>query len=125
MKRREIKTNGKIIVGTAIGLVVGLALGIFISVFLNLGSVINPTGAGTSNQVQVSGTVRDTQTGTIYFRNLNVTIETSGSITDGKYTVLLKGGQSYEVAVNHRIVFNDYDYTLYVPEGVATFTADF
>jgi hypothetical protein len=124
VKRREIKTNGKIIVGTAIGLVVGLALGIFISVILNLPNAILPTGTGTNNQVQVSGTVQKTQTGTIYFRNLNRTIETSAPIIDGKYSVLLVGGQSYDVYVNY-YSYSTPNYLLYVPSGVATFTADF
>jgi hypothetical protein len=118
--------NKKIIAGASIGLIVGLVLGILISVFFNLPSVISPTGVGISNQVQVSGTVWDTQTGTIYFRNLNRTIETSAPIIDGKYSVLLIGGQSYEVYVNYYSSYSsDLDYTVYVPSGVTTFAADF
>jgi hypothetical protein len=124
-RKKGKRTNGKLVLGVSIGLVVGLVLGISISVFLNLGSIINPTGTGIGNQVQVSGTVKGRQTGTIVFVNLNKTIQTSAPITDGKYSVLLVGGQSYDVAAGDKSTGDYSTYKLYVPSGVATFTADF
>jgi hypothetical protein len=127
-------TNRKIIVVAVIGLVVGLALGIFISAIFNLPNVILPTqsGAGNNNQVQVSGTVQKTQTGTIYFLQLasfydNDSIKTSSPIKDGKYSVLLVGGQSYDIFIDRypRYSSETPDYTLYVPSGATTFTANF
>jgi cell division protein FtsL len=56
-----------------------------------IGDLQNQIKSLKNNQVQVSGTVQVTQTGTIYFRNLNRTIETSVPITNGKYSVLLVG----------------------------------
>jgi len=103
-----------------VGLVVGLVLGIFIS------PIIRPTqsGAGTNNQVQVSGTVSESQT-TIYFFSVNRTnpIDTSTPIVNGQYSILLLGGRSYNVG----FYTSSYDaqYDLYVPLGVTTFTANF
>jgi hypothetical protein len=117
-----------------IGLVVGLLMGIFIGVILNLSNVIPPTqsGAGNNNQVQVTGTVQNTQTGTIYFLQLakfysNDSIKTSSPIKDDKYSVLLVCGQSYDIFVDRypRYSYETPDYTLYVPSGATTFIADF
>jgi hypothetical protein len=117
------KNRSILIVALVIGLVVGLVLGVFISVVFNLPSSFHK-GAGTNNQVQVSGSVQVTQSGTIGFDNLNRTIETSGIISNGEYSVLLVGGQSYDVYV---YIPNDSyrTYSLYVPLGVTTFTANF
>ena len=124
--------NGKIIAATSIGLVIGLVLGILISVVFNLPSAGNTTGAGTSNQVQVSGTLQNPQTGTIYFLQLakfydDDAIKTSSQIVNGGYSVMLVGGQSYDIFINRYPDYSDEDpdYTLYVPEGVTTFTANF
>jgi hypothetical protein len=80
----------------------------------------------------VSGTVRNTQTGTIHFLQLarfydKDAIKASSPIEDGRYSVLLVGGQSYDIFVNRYPAYSDEtpDYTLYVPSGVITFTADF
>jgi hypothetical protein len=123
--------NRKTIAGTSIGLVVGLVLGIAISVILNFPS-LNTTGAGTSNQVQASGNLQNIQTGTIYFLQLTKfydddAIKSSSPIVNGDYTVLLVGGQSYDIFVNRYPDYSDEDpdYTLYVPQGVATYTANF
>ncbi len=89
-----------------------------------LQSLLNMSGAGVSNQVQVSGTVSITQTGTIQFTNLVGTIESSVPITNGKYSILLVGGQSYHVYVSIPGAYGS-SYTLYVPLGVTTFTANF
>lgn len=87
-----------------------------------LQGLLNMSGAGVSNQVQVSGTVSVTQTGTIDFTSLNGTIKSSVPIANGQYSILLVGGQSYNVRVHN----THYDYyLLYVPLGVATFTANF
>ena len=89
----------------------------------------NQLNSMTSNQVQVSGTVQVTQTGTIEFNEVysseTTHIQTSTPITDGKYSVVLVGGKSYNVYVSNEQGYSRGDYTLYVPEGVATFTADF
>lgn len=126
--------NGKIVVGLSVGLVIGLALGILVSMVFNLPSLIMPTqsGAGIGNQVQVSGTVRDTQTGTISFLQLakfydDDMIKSSSPIIDGRYSVVLVGNQSYDIFVDR---YPNYatakpDYTIYVPSGVTTFAADF
>ena len=124
------KTNKKIIMGTVIGLVIGLALGIFISVLF-----ISPIhlGAGINNQVQVSGTVSATQNSTtIEFVSLNGTVTFTVPITNGRYSVLLVGGLSYNVHVKYYAweggwgwVLTEKDYTTFIPLGVTTFTANF
>jgi hypothetical protein len=80
--------------------------------------------------VQVSGTVPDRTSGTLYFANSDGTIQTSASITNGEYSVLLVGGQSYTAShissVGHIIDGTFYPYInyneFYVPLGVTTFT---
>jgi hypothetical protein len=106
-----------------IGLLIGLVLGIFISPIL----LPKQTGAGTNNQVQVSGTVNGKQTGTIYFRTSNESIRTSSPIIDGKYNVLLVGGQSYDIYIDyyHSSSYYTPDFVLYVPLGVTVLTANF
>jgi len=104
-----------------IGLVVGLALGIFISPTL----LPKQTGTGINNQVQVSGTVPN-RTTILCFSNLNHSIETTANIINGEYSVLLVGGQSYEVYNDH-FPLSDPWYSpaynqFYVPSGVTTFT---
>jgi len=111
--------------GTVIGLVVGLVLGIFVSVIFNLPNSIH-TGVGIASQVQVSGTVPNRTNGTLCFRNLNQTIETTAPITNGEYSVLLVSGQSYNIYYNFvpkigEEYYGNY-YTFYVPLGITTFT---
>lgn len=115
-----------IVIGAVIGLVVGLALGVFVSILFNLPTSFH-SGAGVNNQVQVSGTVyvwekTGTQTGTITFSSVNRTnpIDTSAPIINGQYTILLMGGRSYSVHV-----YGGGYFSLYVPLGVTTFTANF
>lgn len=123
--KKEAKMNKRLIIGTAVGIVIGLALGIFVSIIFNLPSSFH-TGAGIGNQVQVSGKVSETQNGTIKFVSLNRTIVTNVPITSGKYSVLLVGGTSYDVYVYLSSTdYYDYDFSLYVPLGVTTFTANF
>ncbi len=90
-----------------------------------LQGLLNMSGAGVNNQVQVSGTVSVTQTGTMHFTSYpNSSIKSSVPITNGQYSVLLVGGISYNIEVTYP-PYNHPDYTLYVPLGVATFTANF
>ena len=122
--------NSKIVVGTSIGLIIGLVLGVFVGVLVISKSGILPskTGTGTNNQVQVSGTVPNRQTGTLWFLNLNLTMETTATITNGEYSVLLVGGQSYNIYNSapengQPAEFYTSDYNVfYVPLGVTTFT---
>ena len=121
--------NSKIVIGTVIGLIAGLVLGVFIGVMFISPNAILPikAGAGTDNQVQVSGRVSATQTGTIKFStgSFSNDIKTSGPITNNQYSVLLVGGKSYDVAVYNQNGGYVYSYSLYAPTGVTTFTADF
>jgi hypothetical protein len=115
--------NNRIIVGVVIGLVVGLALGVFIGIAV-YPSVHSATG--THNQVQVSGTVTHpygVTSNTLYFQNLNGSFETSASIVNGRYSVLLIGGQSYNMYDYSASYGGASDYQpFYVPLGVSTFT---
>src|SRR5208282_1919622 len=92
--------NSKIVIGIVIGIVVGLIVGLVVGALLILPTSTTKTGTGTNNQVQVSGTVTpaygDT-VNTIYFQNLNGTFETSAPVVNDQYSVLLLGGQSYNV----------------------------
>jgi hypothetical protein len=112
-----------------IGLVVGLALG-----FVLYPTLLVAPAVGKNNQVQVSGTVQNVRYSTLCFVNLNFTIETSAPINtvsgtyNGTYSVLLVGGQSYEVFSDYcppvstvRSTTSDYN-PFYVPLGVTTFT---
>jgi hypothetical protein len=113
------------VIGTVIGLVIGLMLGIFVSILINLPSSFH-TGVGINNQVQVSGTVPNGTIGTLCFRNLNQTVETTAPITNGEYNVLLVGGQSYDIYLNWNPssgegLFTDFN-TFYVPLSVTTLT---
>jgi hypothetical protein len=119
------------IAALVIGLVIGLALGIFISPIL----LPKQTGAGTNNQVQVSGTIQEEHPSEIHFASIAVNsssygqISSSSLIINGQYSVVLVGGQSYDVRIYYQPVGNSYPtsstYSLYVPSGVTTFTADF
>jgi hypothetical protein len=128
----ETKTskNRSIWIATlVIGLVIGLALGIFVSVLFNLPSLFH-TGVGVNTLVQVSGTVQFMKSGTLYFQNANQTIQTTATVTSGQYSVLLIGGQPYNVYVNNPTIFEEeYGYaplrdynSFYAPLGVTTFT---
>lgn len=85
-------------------------------------------GVGIKNKVQVSGTVSVTQTGTIEFdtfvNNTTIRVRASGSIVNGSYSVPLVGGQSYNVTVSYG-EYSKQSYSIYVPLGVTTFTANF
>ena len=120
-----MNSNSKIVMGTVIGLIAGLVLGVFIGVLFISPSSILPikAGAGTNNQVQVSGTVPNEKSGTLTFRNLNQTIETTATITNSEYSVLLVGGQSYNIYYDFLPSNGGYvsEYNaFYVPLGVPT-----
>ncbi len=105
-----------------IGLVVGLAVGAYV-----LYPLVTPNpAAGKNNQVQVSGTVNARNGTLLSFGNLNQTIETTANVTNGRYSVLLVGGQSYNVYLGGfppPVDWQDPDYTpFYVPLGVSAFT---
>ncbi len=119
--------NNKIVIGTVIGLIAGLMLGVFMGVLITSPSGILPskTGAGTNNQVQVSGTIEETGISSIEFTNLNGTISSSAPIINGVYSILLVGGQSYNVDLFEQYGNEAYEFSLYVPLGVTTFAANF
>jgi hypothetical protein len=130
---KNSKNRSVLIVALVIGLVVGLVLGVFISVLFNLPSSFHK-GAGTNNQVQVSGTIQETGIISIQFISLNGNISTSATVTNGVYSVLVIGGQSYNVNLISSTdgwqpngQWGDIAKTLslYVPLGVTTFTANF
>jgi len=91
------------------------------------------SATGTNNQVQVSGTVTfqgDITAATLYFQNTNESILTSASVANGKYSLMLIGGQSYNIYTNNPTVFegergyspnSDFD-PFYLPSGVSTYT---
>jgi len=126
--------NNKIIIGVVIGLIAGLMLGVFIGVLIVSPSGVLPskTGAGINNQVQVSGSIKEAQIIEIEFVSIpNGTVSTSAPVTNGGYSALLIGGQSYKVnlySANSNIEYPPSLYgtfSLYVPLGVPTFTANF
>ena len=81
-----------------------------------------------SGTVEYKSTGNYIATGILFFSNLNRTIQTTATITNGEYSVLLVGGQSYQVFDGHfptddRVWPTSVDYlTFYVPLGVTTFT---
>jgi hypothetical protein len=104
-------------------------LGIFISPIM----LPPKNGAGTNNQVQVSGTISENHPSEVDFTSGRQPdgsfIRTSSIIINGnQYNVVLVGGISYSVLVSYT---NSYGtsasatYTIYVPSGVTTFTANF
>ncbi len=78
-------------------------------------------------QVQVSGTITIIQDGTIYFNSMDGKVQTSSPFTAGRYSATLVGGQSYNVDITWEFPggVTGENYTLYVPAGATTFTADF
>jgi hypothetical protein len=109
-----------------IGLIIGLVSGAFIGAIF-LSSTMR--GVGVNDQVQVSGTVNETQQGTIQFINWNETISTRYAhyvqITGGEYSILLVSGQSYDVYIGTGETGYSYEYSLYVPSNITTLTANF
>jgi hypothetical protein len=97
-----------------------------------LQGLLNMSGAGVNNQVKVSGTIQEKQPSLIYFSSLGLLngshIQTSGLIINDQYSVLIVGGQSYNVTIYYQPAGYSYStsstYSLYVPLGVSTFTAN-
>lgn len=120
--------NSKIVVGTVIGLIAGLVLGVFIGVLVISPSGILPskTGVGANNQVQVSGSIQETNIIEIGFASIpNGTISSTTAVTNGGYRVLLIGGKLYTVDLYAQGEFGNYVYgtaSLYVPSGITYFT---
>jgi hypothetical protein len=106
-----------------IGLVVGLGVGIVV------GYEILPThnGAGVNNQVQVSGTVSETQTGDIQFSYTNGT--EAIDVPSGQVyivSVSLTGGNTYYVLIETSgATIQTWNSRIFIPSGVTTFTANF
>jgi hypothetical protein len=126
---RRDRNIGIVALVIGLGLVVGLALGISISFLFNLPSSFH-TEVRVDNQVRVSGAVNETRLGTIQFINWNEAENTRyahyARITDGKYSILLDGGQSYDVYIGEPFQTGySYEYSLYVPSNITTLTADF
>jgi hypothetical protein len=144
--------NSKIVLGIVVGLIAGLLLGVFVGVLVISPSgilpikTVNPTptpspiptsspvsGVGTNNQVQVSGTIQEENASEISFSSIigsSQKVQTSAIITNGQYSVVLVGNQSYDVVVAYPSVYepseNNYNsYTIFVPSGVTTFSANF
>lgn len=85
-------------------------------------------GTGTNNQVQVSGSIQEQNPSKIAFVSISKTISTSAIITNGQYSVVLVGNQSYTVGVGYTDSYGDTQiayYSIYVPSGVTTYTANF
>ena len=127
--------NRKVVIGAVIGLVIGMVSGFFVGVFFNsssnlVSSAKANTGVGTDNQVRVSGSIKLHSIKTknvIYFSDLNGTFETSCAVTNGHYSALLLGGESYLVydfsPTSKDIDSSSTDYNpFYVPAGISTFT---
>jgi len=115
---------------TIVLLVVVIIMGAIVGILLSTNLLSTKQGTGTNNQVEVSGNVPDKTSGTLYFSNLNGTFQTSVSVTNSEYSVMLLGGQSYAVSVvsggGNTIDGTFYPYmnynVFYVPLGVSTFT---
>ena len=124
--------NSKIVIGIVLGIVVGLIVGLVVGAMLILPTSTTKTGTGTNNQVQVSGTIQSGAiTGnTLYFQNVNESMLASAPIVNGQYSVLLTGGQSYNIYSYNPTVFEgergyspDSNFNpFYLPSGVTTYT---
>jgi hypothetical protein len=111
-----------------VGLVVGVGLSIAGSILFICPNMTQEV-LFAINPVQVSGTVSVAQKGTIQFVNDNETASTRYShhvpIVDGKYSLVLSGGYSYEVYIGTGQTSPSYTFSLYVPSNVTTLTANF
>jgi hypothetical protein len=79
----------------------------------------------THARVQVSGTISETRISSIQFINLAGKISTTSPITNGVYSVVIVGGQSYAISLLDQQGNIRKTASLYVPSGVTTFHADF
>jgi hypothetical protein len=115
--------NDKIVTWVTIGLIVGLVLITLVGVFF-IPQLLN--GNRTSNnQVQVSGLVSETQSGIITFSSANRNSYKTLHIDNGRYSVVLTGGETYKVTIESNKGVNFGNYSLYVPIDAGNFTANF
>jgi len=111
------------------GLVIGLVLGIVVSVAFILPNMTQQK-VFAINPVQVSGTVSESKIGTIQFVNENESASTrydhNVQLTDGKYSITLSGGYSYNVYLGTPGLTGYLDsWILYVPSNVTNLTVNF
>ncbi len=91
----------------------------------------------TFQQVRLSGYVSEYNATSISFSSTSTSIVTSSLIYGNQYNVVLLGNQAYSVTVNYIAYSNGIfglgagytstsnSYTIYIPSGVTTFTANF
>lgn len=84
----------------------------------------------TNNQVQVSGTIIEKYPTTIDFKSITgQVVRTTALISNGQYSTVIVGGLSYAVTVTYISARDGSEvyssYTIYVPTGGTTFTAEF
>ena|SRR5208282_4815033 len=117
--------NNKIVIVLVVGLIVGLVVGVFIGLSISPSA---KTVAETNNDVTVSGTIQEQNPNEISFSGVSSTVQTSAIITNGQYSVVLLGNQSYNIVVSYTDSYGNSQtayYSLFVPSGVTTFHADF
>lgn len=86
------------------------------------------SGTGTNDQVQVSGSIKEQNPNEISFSSIQgnkQSVQTSSLITNGQFSVVLVGNQSYNVEISFTNGYDSVSYSIYVPTGVTTFTANF
>jgi MFS superfamily sulfate permease-like transporter len=125
-KNSRRKSNTWIAV-LGVGLVVGLALGIVVSVLFILLNITQETGI--VNPVQVSSMVSETQVSSIQFVNYNETMNTRCDhhvlIVGEHSSIVLSGEQPYDVHIDTGQTSDSYEFSVYIPSNVTTFTANF
>jgi hypothetical protein len=96
------------------------------------GLIIMQSTHNSSNQVQVSGTIEGVSSGKLYFTTLDGKIQATCTVTNGQYSILLVGGQSYAVSaygfgqtIDGTFYPQNTKNNFYVPTGVTTLTKDF
>jgi hypothetical protein len=128
MTEKSRRNSNICIAALAVGLVIGLGLGIIVSVEFILPSVTQKVLC-IINPVQVSGTVRGVQKGTISFINDNESNSTRydhrAPIVDGNCSIVLSGGQLYTVYIGEGQTGYSYQFSLVVPSNVTSFLASF
>jgi hypothetical protein len=109
-----------------------LAAIIIVVIVVSAGLVVIVSTLGNNNQVQVSGTLQSALNGKLYFTSLDGKIQNTATVTNGHYSVLLVGGQSYAVCdngfgqtIDGTFYPKDTRNNFYVPAGVTAFTKDF
>jgi hypothetical protein len=130
MPETRTRRNRKVwIAALALGLLIGLGLGVIVSVAFILPNMTQEV-LFAINPVEVSGTVKGVQKGTIQFINGHETNSTRYShhvqIVDGNYSIVISGGYTYTVSVGiGGLTSALYTFSLYVPSNVTALTANF